>query len=79
MNIFFSPPRCGFERNELKKESNRDEKFINVNLVFIQVAEAEKKKAEAHTEHQRKAHIFNKIDLEVCFTHTHTNTDFLKS
>lgn len=31
----------------------------------IKVAEAEKKKAEAHAEHQRKAHIFNKYDLEV--------------
>lgn len=34
-------------------------------ILHTQVAEAEKKKAEAHAEHQRKAHIFNKIDLEV--------------
>lgn len=31
-----------------------------------QVAEAEKKKAEAHAEHQRKALICNKAELEVC-------------
>lgn len=31
----------------------------------LQVAEAEKKKAEAHAEHQLRAHIFSQADLEV--------------
>ncbi|XP_031640515.1 SH3 domain-binding protein 5 homolog [Contarinia nasturtii] len=35
-----------------------------LNHATNKVAEAEKKKAEAHAEHQRKAHVFNKIDLE---------------
>lgn len=41
---------------------------MNIPWITDKVAEAEKKKAEAHAEHQRKALICNKAELEVRLT-----------
>lgn len=43
--------------------------YIHSVYQYIKVAEAEKKKAEAHAEHQRKAHICNKAEFGVINIH----------